>query len=391
MENLPMNIMPCQYEKLLETLSGYEKTGIPFIAYDGKMFKPAGLGDDMGLYYILPKITHTFGISADQAIHVFLTGVIFFSLLFGIIGCLLLFKRWTLRSLGVVELILIAYLSFKVGGIYIILSSVPILIIPLFLYFSEKHKTHPLFIIFLLFAGFVIGVSHYLRNHSGTGVLIFVAIILFFYLKIQWKHKIILAMVISIAVLAPMFYFDHLLDRRDLYLMNKSYPFDRYSRRHVFWHSVYIGFGFLNNEYVTTYKDEVAIEKVRSISPKTTYLSHEYERILRNEVAILIKEHPLFAARTLFAKIGVVGLYFIVFANIGLIAAGLNKREWQLEIAFFCAFLFNSLFGLLVIPNTHYLLGFIAFTTLYGLVSINQFIEHRSWLRLGGLSFIRRG
>jgi len=391
MENLPMNIMPSQYEKLAEALSGYEKTGIPLIAYDGNMFKPAGLGDDIGLYYILPKIIHTFGISVDQAIQVFLTGVIFLSLVFGIIGCLLLFKRWALRFLGVVELILIAYLSLKIGGIYTILSSVPILIIPLFLYFSERHKNHPFFIIFLLFAGVVIGISHYLRNHSGTGVLIFIAVILFFYLKIQWKHKIILGMLFAIAIFAPMFYFEQLLDRADLYLKNKSYASEKYSGRHPFWHSVYIGFGFLNNEYVATYKDEVAIEKVRSISPKTAFLSHEYERILRNEVALLIKEHPLFVARTLFAKIGVVSLYFIVFANIALVAAGLNKREWRLEIAFFCALTFNSLFGLLVIPDTHYLLGFISFTTLYGLVSINQSIESRSWLRLRELCFIRRG
>jgi len=378
MEQLPMNIMPCQYENLLEALSGYEKTGIPLVAYDGKMFKPAGVGDDIGIYYILPKITHSFGISIDQTIHLFLTGVILFSLLCGIIGCLLLFKRWALRFLGVIELMLVAYLSFKVGGIYIILSSVPILIIPLFLYLSEQHKTHPFFIIFLLFAGIVIGVSHYLRNHSGTGVLIFIAIILFFYLKLRWKHKIVLATLIAVAMFTPMFCFEQLLDRGDLYLMNKSIEFEKLPRRHPFWHSVYIGFGFLNNEYVTAYKDEVAIEKVRSISPKTTYLSDEYERIVKHELALLIKTHPLFVARTLFAKIGVVSLYFILFANIGLIAAGLNKREWGLEMAFFCALLFNSLFGLLVIPNTHYLLGFIAFTTLYGLVSINQFIEHRS-------------
>jgi hypothetical protein len=382
MEKLPMNIMQCEYQSLREALAGYVKTGTPLIGYDGNAMKPAGLADDIGIYYFIPKIANALGISIDQSISVFFTSVIYISLFLGIIGVFLYFKRWPIKLLGVIELILLAYRSSLGGAIHTILSSVPIAIVPLFLYFTRCRKLSLALSIFLLWAGIAIGTANQLRSHSGTGVLIFMIIILCFYLQISWKQKIVLVILTVATTLAPMVYFGELLDRRDAYLRKNLPGYVQVPRNHVFWHSIYIGFGFLNNEYGIRYKDVVAIDKVRSISPTASYASHEYEKILRNEVTLLLRKHPLFAATTIFAKIGVVILFFLIFGNFGVIAAVLNRRKWEIEIAFLCTLVFNSLHGLLVIPTIYYLWGFNCFATLYGLVSIDQSIEHRSWLRL---------
>jgi hypothetical protein len=186
-----------------------------------------------------------------------------------------------------------------------------------------------------------------------------------------------------------MIYFDNMMKKRDLYLTKKGSIYEPFTRGHAFWHSAYIGFGFLSNEYGIKYKDESGIEKVRSISPKTRYLSQEYEGIARAEVFRLIKKHPLFVTQTIFAKLGVILFYFLIFSNLGLVAVALHRKTWQLEVAFFGAMVFNALFGIIAVPDYRYLMGFIAFATLYGIVSLDDAIEHLGWKKM--IAMMHRG
>jgi MFS family permease len=377
-----MEVMPCQYQMLREALSGYEKTGVPLVAFDGNVLKPAGMGDDIGLYFFVPKISHVLGVSMDQSINVLLISVILVSCALGIIGSFLYFRKPAMKWLAVVELILLALLSYFVNGIYVILSAIVIATIPLFLYFSEKRRASACFVVFLFLTGLTISITHHFRSHAGTGVLIFMTIILLISIQFHWKEKLIFFLLLMISVSAPMVYFDKIMKQRDVYLTKSNSIYEPPKRGHVFWHSVYIGFGFLSNEYEIRYKDEIAIEKVRSISPKTRYLSHEYEAVLRNEVFDLIKKHPLFVTQTIFSKLGVIGFYFLMFSNLGLIVTVLHRKSWRLEIAFFSAMMFNSFFGIIAIPDYRYLMGFLAFATLYGIISIDDAIEHNAWKKI---------
>jgi len=286
---------------------------------------------------------------------------------------------------------LLAYRFFSQGAIYNIPSSITIAIIPLFLYFAKGRKLSLPFVFFLSWAGVVIGVGNYLRVHAGTGVLIFMAIILLCYLQISRKQKIGLVILVAVTVLAPMVYFDHVLSQRDAYLRKNNPTYERVPTRHVLWHSIYIGFGFLNNEYGIRCKDEIVIERVRLISPETIYLSKKYETILKKEVFSFITRHPLFVARTIFAKFGVICLSILIFANVGLIAVALHRKCWQVEIAFWSAIIFNSLFGVLVIPEERYLTGLITFATLYGIFSINETMECVTWGQIITLLHWNRG
>lgn len=378
-----MEILPCQYQMLKEALWGFLKTGVPLIAYDGKILKPAGVSDDVGIYYFIPKITQLFGISVDQSVDLLFISMTIASLLLGIIGLYLSLKNPKTKVLGILAIILLTYWSyFVVGGIYITFLVVTVAVIPLLLYFSSRRKINPTFLVFLIFSGFAVGVANIFRSHAGTGVLIFMVIILLFYVQIPRKQKIILLMFVAFGVLAPSLYFHQLLNRRDAYLKNLYPNYSEALRGHPFWHTVYIGFGFLNNDFGIRYKDEVATEKVKSISPKAAYLSEEYETILRNETLNLIRTKPFFVFRTIFAKLGVISLYLLVFANVGLIATIYYKKDCQVEMAFWGGMIFNSLFGFLAVPSLSYAMGFITLAILYGVFSVDEAFNHLTWKQI---------
>lgn len=364
---------------LQQALAGLDRTGTPLVAYDGKVLFPAGASDDIGIYYFIPKIAVSLHLSINQAINVFFIGLLLVSLILGTIGLFLLFKKWLSRLVALVGLLGLGLFSLKVGDIYLTYVYTVVSIIPLFLYFMQSKKLNSLFVIFILLSGIGIGVAHYLRSYAGMAVLIFMLFLGFFYLKLTLKEKLALAMSLVLGILVPVFYANILLDHRNDYLANHQSNYERTIASHPFWHSIYIGFGFLDNNLGIKYKDEVAIEKVRQISPKTPFLSKRYEAILENEVLGLLKKDREFVIYTVFAKLGVILFFLLVFANIGLLAAILYPKGWQLEIAFLGAMGFNSLFGILAIPVRSYLMGFIALAVMYGIVSINYAIESGVW------------
>ena len=374
-----MVIMPCRYRALLDVAAGYKKTGISLVGYNGKGLYPAGASDDAGIYYFIPNIAHAFNLSIARAIDVFFVGLMMITLIAGIIGSLLFFKRWSTRLIAVVGLVGIALVSLKVGDVYLASAYAAVGIIPPFLYFTRSKKINGWFVAFIFLAGLSIGIDHYIRSQAGTAVLIFTALSLLFYIKISRKEKAILTISLIVGMLMPMFYFHTLFQQRDAYFAsNKSYA-EQLLRGHPLWHSVYIGLGFLDNEYGLKYNDDVAYNKVRSISPGTRLVSPEYEQILKRETFKFIREHPRFVLYTLFAKLGIAFFFLLVFANIGLLAAIRYPKGWPLELSFWGAISISALPGIIVIPTPPYLLGLIALATIYGIVSINHAVENGAW------------
>ena len=209
-----MEIMPSRYQKLYETLAGYEKTGIPFISYDGEIFKPSTSSDDIGIYYFVPKIAHVLNITIDQAINVFFGGMILFSLVLGIIGALLLFKTWLSRSVAAVALFLLAFVSFKIGGLYIVAPYITVSIVPLFLYLTKNKKISTPLVVFAFLAGLGMGTAHVLRSHAGTAVFMFMIVVVILHLQTPWKKKAFLVLFMVVGLLIPIYYFGELVDQR---------------------------------------------------------------------------------------------------------------------------------------------------------------------------------
>lgn len=366
--------MEMRYESLHQTMAGLEKTGIPLIAYNGTLLEPAGSTYIQGIHYFIPKIAHYFDTSLDNAMMFFYFGWNITALSLGLLGVLLLFRTWLSKAVSVLALAILAVIVLSHGYIYSFLASAVVATGPLLLYFCKKKSCGPGFIAFCFLAGIWLSISNSLRDYAGVGPLIFMATILAFYIRVPWKVKGILMGAAALGVLVPFLYMNSLINQRNEYLAIHV-PGKPYLPKSTFWHSIYIGFGYLENDLGIRYNDGVANAKAVSIYPDAVYQSPEYNVILRNEVFRIFKEHPYFALKTLAAKGGKMALFLLIFANIGLVAAVLYPKERGLDLAFFLGLLFQSSYGFLVMPRAWYLLGFIAFATIYGIVSINEALE----------------
>ena len=99
-------IMPGRYEGLKATIEGYARTGIELIAYNDPInlghdntIGPAGLTDNLGSYYFIPKFVDVSGVSLDVAIQIFYSGFTFISLLAATIFSYKLLYHWYIRKI----------------------------------------------------------------------------------------------------------------------------------------------------------------------------------------------------------------------------------------------------------------------------------------------------
>ena len=373
-----MNIMPGRHQILEYMVEGYKKTGINLVGYDGNKYLSC---NEIGGNFFIPEIAHYFGLPLDQAIITFYLSIILISFLLGLTGLFLLYKKWYQRLISFVFLTIISIISYYIGDIYIMYSSIVVAFIPFIIYFLQKEINYKYLLAFTFIIGILTTLSNSIRPQSALPVILFFLILIFFKKSIEPKKKIILIAILVAGSFLPVFYFNSLIAKRDAFLVKNVPDYTQtetnLSNQGAFWHSIYIGFGFLNNPYGINYKDEIAIAKVQSIKPGTYYLSNEYQNILKKEVFKLVKQHPQFVIRTIAAKTGVILFYFIIcLGGIGVLLEFFYKKDLFLNIAFLISLIFSCIHGMAAIPIQNYLLGFIAFSFLYGTISINFAIEN---------------
>ena len=93
---------------------------------------------------------------------------------------------------------------------------------------------------------------------------------------------------------------------------------------------------------------------------------------MRNETLRFIIENPVFFLKTLSAKFGVLVLYFLIFCNIGLLYFKNLLTNKEVYIYILIGLFFNSLFGILVLPEYQYLMGFIFFSLYLNMYNLEQ-------------------
>jgi len=355
-------------------LAGYQETGIQLIGYDGTGLFPSGMSDDSGMYYVIPKLVRFFGISLEQAIDLFFYGMIIGALVLGLTGFFLLSKSWFFRIIATGALSLFYYSACRgITDVYLVSASIAIAIVPPALYFIRNNRLTIPFCVFTCLSGIGIGTAHYLRAFSSVAVFIFLVLAIFLCLRIAFKKKVVLCGLLLMGTALPFFHFNAVLKQRNNYL---GQEYDNYASRHVFWHSLYAGFGFLNNDFGIAWNDSTVINKIKESAPDVVYPTKEYEAAVKVEFFKLIRHQFHFVLVTLFAKLGVIFYYLFLFANIGLLAAFFYRKPWKIELSFWSAICFNSLFGFMALPGRYYLLGMLAFALLYGLFSIEHAIAN---------------
>lgn len=345
---------------------------MPLVGFDGHAFKPAGFTDDVGIYYIVPRIATWLELDLERSVDVFLGSMVLLSLVACMGGMFLLYRRWSVRFVVFLMLAGVSMVALNVGDVYLVNSSVVIAMVPWCVYLHRRESLSAWHLLAGLPAGILIGTANFLRSHSGTAVLVFLLALVLSRPRADRTKNALLAAVVLLGILLSSMPFRIAVRERDRFLERNAPGYGTVVARHPFWHSIYIGFGYLSNEYGIRFDDAVAARKVREISPKAAYVSAEYERILRGETFHLALRHPLFVLRTIFAKAGVLFLFFLIFANLGFFYRKRFPQDPAEEISFFASLAFSALPGILVIPQHGYLLGYIAFSALYGINGIER-------------------
>lgn len=375
-----MIIMGCRLVGLQHIIAGFLKTDIPLIGFDGSNIIPFLVGDDIGMYVFIPQIVRFFNLTLQQAIDLFFYGMVGCSLSLALVGFFLLYKTLTTRIIALAGLsFLVRFLiKFAIQDVYLAYAAASLSIIPLFLYFITKNSSSNIFYGFMLASGIITTTLHYIRAHSALGVIIFITCMILTQHLLPYKKKLLLLGCFTVGLAIPIFYFKSIIHTYKNYAQKEIHDFKEFSTQHPFWHTIYVGFGFLNyfNKDTIHYNDEFAYAKVKKIAPTISHDTNfnEYEKILKNETYLLWKKQPYFFVFTIFAKLGILFLFLLLFAHLGLCISFFWPQALFIELSFWSALACYSIFPLIAVPDFCYCTGFITMATLYGITSINSFL-----------------
>ncbi|MDX6514317.1 MAG: hypothetical protein QOE36_3821 [Gaiellaceae bacterium] len=132
-----------------------------------------------------------------------------------------------------------------------------------------------------------------------------------------------------------------------------------------FWHTAYIGLGFLPNSYGIRYDDGIGLITARKRDPGVVYLSPAYNADMRTAYWSVVRKHPTFALQSYWTKVHVAVRRGLSTWSLGILLApllglfGPGRREFRQRATIAAAGVaVTALPGLLAIPSERYLLGF---------------------------------
>ena len=132
------------------------------------------------------------------------------------------------------------------------------------------------------------------------------------------------------------------------------------------FHSIYIGLGYVQNDYGITYNDSVAIEHALKVDPKATYLGPRYPKVMRKLVFDLARDDPGFIVDNLTTKAGLITRNALdrfwpalLLVSLGMLV-GPYQRAMRIAAGFAVpALAVGFLPPVLVIPLEEYALGWL--------------------------------
>jgi hypothetical protein len=222
-----------------------------------------------------------------------------------------------------------------------------------------------------------------IRSQAGLPLLIAAAMVVLLQ-PWRWRRRVAVAaaMLAAYVAIAP-FGFMALREYRNSWVGGGS-TFDTGTAGHPFWHSTYIGLGYLPNRYELHYKDEVANQAAQAEDPGVRYASPEYERAVRSAFMDLVKWDPGFVAAAEGNKalviLGQTGSAAAVLAALAIaLALGLLARRRSTYRRFLLILAPALLIGLippiLAIPIRDYASGYVASLLLVMLVALGAAVS----------------
>ncbi len=295
--------------------------------------------------------------------------------LLAIIGLWCFAKTWSGKLIALVGVCVMAWIAWLVGDEYI-LSFTTAACIPLILYVFEK-KNNVVLCMMLSIAGLMVVYANFCRIHTGTLLALVIGLRLLLY-----KEKIRTKLFLGAFFIVGFFFANHsissLFSQRNEYFKQCGYVATSTQHQHTFWHNLYPGFGFIENDKNLYFSDNCSAQKVASIDPDAVYLSPEYNAVLKREVASLVLHAPHFVMRVLFAKLGVLFYYLLLCLLPALWAIFFFYMPVRMQLCYAVAMVWGAAPGFLTIPNALYILGFLTTAWLYGLHAIIYTLNKQS-------------
>ncbi len=353
---------------------GYQESGTYFVLKCGQSLS-AITTDDYGSYFFIIYLRNLLGLELETAINVFYYGLIFLSFAVSLPAILRLLTAFRSRLVAFAGWLLLAAMLLRFEDVYLAAMTMAVALVPWALVFYRRGRVDSAFFAFCFAAGAAIAVANLIRSHSATAIGIFILVILATGLSAAWNRKAIAVVSLVLGLIAVNVPFARLVADSNAYLGQNVPNYEAPEARHHFWHNVYIGLGYIENDLGIKYDDNVSIKKAQQLVPGTQYATREYETILRREIFRVLVSNPVYVLKLFSAKLGAIAVYLLVYANVGLVAACLFPKGRALEAAFWGALAFSALPGLLVIPRVNFLSGFIAFAALYGIISLCHALE----------------
>ena len=366
---------------LLATFFSYKKYGIFLLREKNGVISALNCCDDLGFFTYVPMISSALSIDPIIGSKILFFGII--GLFFTVVGISFIVLSRTINGYGVITLglyRLIAPLR-HLNDVYIAYI-LPFLAIPLLLLALEK-KHKKLFLVSFFIAGLTGGIADVMRIYAFLPVIVFFLIILIFNSTFRRYKKILPLLALMSGYAIPYAHFKYVIHKRDTFLEQRNAKEEETSNMHVFWHNMYIGFGYLANKHDITWNDSCGEAHAREVIPGVEVGTQAYERTIRNLIFNLIKTDRYFVFITLFAKLGAVLFFFFLYLGfLGLFAAYFVPKAWYIELAFLCCAGVGALPGILTLPETAYLMGFITCTALYTMYSIIYFLNNNGFERV---------
>jgi len=392
---IPTGFGLCRYIALQNIVAGIQKTGIPFVKYDGTRFIPLAFDEDLGLFVIIPKMVLSFGLSIDQAIIYFndLTSLVTAAL--SMVGFFLVFKTPMTRIVAILSVLYATHVSCMTYDIYRFPAALTVAFVPWALYFfSKKSDASWSTWLFVFSSGFLFGVSHCLRAYSFLPALCFAVPLVLRSSHATRLQKVSYAALMGLGFLLPALYLRHSIMSYQEFA-KKTFP--QYSwdtiHPHPFWHTAYWGLGYIQNAYGFKTEDKTSLDKVRSLNPSLflaepppgfpeVQYDDRYEGTLRSAFFDFVWRHPHYVLENYFAKLGTSMVYILRYAHVGLIAYALVGLPFDITFAFVLAGGCALLPGLIALPSVAaYMLTLIVLCILFAALSINQLLLSQDKIR----------
>lgn len=319
----------------------------------------------------------------SNAYDLFIALLIGTSFISGGLGFLRLTPAMGPRLLAITALALVAILAARIGDVYVVMGALPVALVPWIL-LAVRRGSLLFFVAIGAIVGWIAAFANVVRSQSGTSLVVFMFLAWALSTKVPSRMRLVGLGTALLCLTLGWAAFQNAVTKRDAFLAAHAANEPLLGRRgHPFWHSVYIGFGYVKNDAVPEYRDEVGIAKVCSMDAAAGFTSPQYESDLRTATLQLVRARPGLVVRNLLAKLLVVLAYLLVFGNIGWLALFRRPLILAIDLAFFAAMAFNSLFGLLVVPRAGYLLGMIAYAALFGAISFMLAADSGGFRNLG--------